>query len=149
MAMIAQEWSIQAMAVELGIARNTLARAIDRLEVKPVREEVVGNRTNRFYRMRDVCGIKGDGDRLDPAQERAMLDKQRREKLEIETAELEGRLHDRDECKAAAIGVWMVARETMMAAPARMGVDRETEAKMEDEIRDALETARKKLGATD
>jgi hypothetical protein len=80
----AQEWTVLGLSVELGIDRVVLGKKLKGL--KPAREDG----KSRFFYMADVFRHLAHGENLDPQQEAAKLNKARREKLEIEKAELIG-----------------------------------------------------------
>lgn len=79
-------WSVNALSVELGLDRRSLARRLEGLE--PAEQKIVGRRTERLYRMRNVFGhlMTADGERLDVNAERVKLARCQREKIEFELA---------------------------------------------------------------
>jgi len=85
-------WTLNALAVELGRDRRSLARALDGLQ--PDESRQVGARTERKYRLVRVIehlyARAPDGDELDPAKERARRDKEAADKLALENAETRG-----------------------------------------------------------
>lgn len=96
--MQAKLWSLNALAVELGRDRRSLARILESLP--PDEEETSkSGRVSRRWRMARVVGHLIDGERgvdgegsLDLNQERARLARAQREKTELEVAVTRGEL---------------------------------------------------------
>ncbi len=87
-------WTLNALAVELGRDRRSLARALEGLEPDECRQ--AGSRTDRKYRLVRVIehlyARDPGGEELDPAKERARKDKEAADKLALENAETRGDL---------------------------------------------------------
>lgn len=130
--MTPQTWTINALSVELGIDRRSLARRLEGLS--PMSERKIGRRTERLYRMRDVFAhLQSSGeDKLDINVERARLAQLQGEKLQIEIAEVRGRLISTDAVVEHWSGMVTEARGKLLALPARatLMVVRKTEAEI-------------------
>lgn len=87
--MIAQEWTISGLSVELDRDRRTIARAIGKGNVRPVREDGRA----KHYRMADVVtALFATGGELDLEQERALLAREQSRKLKRENDVEEGKV---------------------------------------------------------
>jgi phage terminase Nu1 subunit (DNA packaging protein) len=134
----AQNWSLRALSVELNVDRTVLARKLKGLE--PTGKE---GRFNTYY-MADVVAHLYAADKLDPAQESAKLNKSRREKIDLEKAELEGELVGIEEVAEIWTDVCTNVKTKMLAIP--NGVSRElmacaSLAEMQTELTKAIKAA--------
>jgi phage terminase Nu1 subunit (DNA packaging protein) len=86
--MIAQDWSINGLSVELKMDRRTVAKIIDESDV-----ESAGNKGNyKTYRMAAVVNAMLGSDELDLQQERAKLAVEQTRRLQLKNDQEEGRL---------------------------------------------------------
>ena len=89
--------------------------------------------------------VLGTGERLDPAQEKAQLDRVRREIAELERARIEGSLTEVSIVNRALTDIGTSLREALLAIPGRVASPlaaetdaRQIEHRLTTEIRDAL-----------
>lgn len=117
--MTPRRWTISALSVELGIDRRTLARRLEGLD--PIEEKVVGQRTERTYRMRDVFK------HLSALEQRPSLDDERRkltilqqERLRIEIEAKQGSLIDLQVAREEWGDACRNIRQRLLAIPSRV-----------------------------
>jgi len=87
MAYTAQDWTVSALAVELGIDRRTIGKKVS--DIEPTR--IKG--TYKYYRMSEVARVVfGEGGSGDLNAERTRLAKAQADKTELEVKQLTGEL---------------------------------------------------------
>ena len=111
MAMQATDWSITGLATELKMSRERIARAVENIE--PVRE--AGK--VKYYRMAEAVRALFEVEDLHPAEERAKLDRARREKVELELAARRGELVEVGDVEEAWSKRVIAVRARMLAMP--------------------------------
>ncbi len=123
MAMTAQHWSISGLSVELKLDRRTLAKRLQGLE--PDSED----KRAKYYLMASVIEhlyINSENEKLDLAQEQALLAQARRKKIEAENDLMSGQLCNTDEmigyvvkqistCKSKLLAIPQQAHEVLQA----------------------------------
>jgi phage terminase Nu1 subunit (DNA packaging protein) len=144
MSLIPSEFTMSALSVELGIGQRTLARKIGALP--PHRTD--GRR--RYWRLAAVLShLEREGGaregKLDPAQERARLDRARRQRAELDAAVRRGELVESASVAAAAFSLARGVRDAILSVPSRLASilaaesnAARVEARMTDELRAAL-----------
>jgi len=115
-------WTLNALAVELGRDRRSLARSLEGLE--PDESRQVGARTERKYRLVRVIehlySRVPDGGDLDPAKERARPHKDAADKLALENAETRGDIA-RVSVMAREVGAMLADhRQNALGIPAKL-----------------------------
>ena len=137
--------SINELANMTGRDRRTVARRLESLPSKPGANRAKLYDT-RAALQRIIAPTGADGEQLDPAQEKAALDRARRELVELD---VQRRRRDLVEVEAV-ISAWstqvQIAKSRMMALPARLAPDmvratdqREAERHIRREINAVLE----------
>ena len=111
MSITRKKWSISAMAVELDIDRRRVGVAAS--ECTPAG----GNGRGATYWLREVVRSLYDREDLNAGEEKALLDRARRLKVELEIAEKEAKLLDADAVKEEWSRLVMNFRARMLALP--------------------------------
>ena len=113
--------SVNYLADITGKDRRTIGKRLSPLVATPG-----PNRSNQ-YESREVLpllyGGTDDGERLDPQQERARLDAERRRELEMRNARAAGELLPFDEVSAAWSEQIAIAKGRFLSMPARVSAD--------------------------
>jgi len=137
MAMQAQDWTISALAVELGKDRRTIATRLQDIEPSVIKGNV------RKYRMLDAVNavfglVSGD---LDLTAERARLAKAQADKTELEVAEKTGQLIPAEEIEAMWCDISSSIKAKMIGLPVKVarvavaaGSIKEIETAVTDEV---------------
>lgn len=143
--MIRQQWSVNALSVELQLDRRQLAKRLEGL--KPASETTNARGTDRLYHMADVVQhlYSNSEGHLDPARERAALDRVRREEIEQRLAVKAGTLIEGESYRSALSTVLKVVAATLEDLPDRMerqahlpGPAVEVAVRVTDELRELL-----------
>ena len=111
MSMTRQKWSVSAAAAELQLDRRRVAGALD--DTAPA-GTAQGHPT---YWLADIVRALFDKSGLNPTEEKAKLDRARREKVELEVGELSGKLLDAEAVKEEWSRLVMNFRARMLALP--------------------------------
>ena len=111
MSITRKKWSISAMAVELDIDRRRVGVAAS--ECTPAG----GNGRGATYWLREVVRSLYDREDLNAGEEKALLDRARRLKVELEIAEKEAKLLDAEAVKEEWSRLVMNFRARMLALP--------------------------------
>ncbi len=115
MAMVAQHWSLSALAVELGKDRRFVGKLLEGLT--PASSDGRGPK----YLMRDVVGAMTEGGDLDATQERARKDKALADKTEIQVLQMRDELLPSDEVARAWGDHITAARSRLLTMGATLG----------------------------
>lgn len=120
--MISKDWTLSALAVELGVDRRSLARRLEGLT--PVSESTKGKRTERLYKLAAVVAHLYERERpgLELNDERAKLAVLQQQKLELEIAELRGELVRVPAVEARWQELLATIRAKLLAMPAKLAV---------------------------
>lgn len=144
--MIAKDWTLSGLSVELGIDRRTLAKRLEGLT--PASQRRVGKRTERYYRMAAVLEhlANPEGETLDLTQERAKLARLQSQKIEIELGLLRGEVVRMPIVEQHWQGMVAAMRARLLALPARAAAMvsapeklQQTTSTLQDLIHEALE----------
>ena len=109
--------SINQLAALTGIDRRTITKRCESLTSKP------GPNRAKLYNSADALrAIYGsaDGARLDPQQERAALDKARREQIEVESRRKAGELLEADRVGRIGAAIITNAKAQLLALPSKL-----------------------------
>lgn len=112
--MIAQEWSMSALSVELGLDRRTLGKILEGVE------PCGGDGRGPKWRLRDVVAKMVGSGELDATQERARKDKALADKTELQVAEMARRLLPADEVSQIWGDHITACRAKLMAMPSTL-----------------------------
>lgn len=114
--------SVNYLADLTGKDRRTIGRRLGALVATPG-----PNRSNQYESQEALSALYGndddDGARLDPQQERARLDAERRHELELRNARAHGELLPREEVAAAWSEQIGIAKGRLLSLPARVSAD--------------------------
>ena len=132
--------SVNQLASLAGMARATVSKRLEPLASQP------GPKGALLYDSKLALPLLyqiGDGtsDRLDPQQEKAKLDRERRLVVELERQAKEGKLLDRDEVAETWAEVCEIAKGRWLAYPSRMAPEvagLADQRKIEDRLRDGV-----------
>lgn len=127
-----------------GMARATIKRRLDEIPSAPG-----PNRSKLYDSSRALSAIyhggeAGSGETLDPQQEKAKLDQQRRLVVELDRAEREGRLVDIETVAAEWEQAGEIFKSRILGIPSRLGaslVGIKTAREIEDTLLAALQSA--------
>ena len=111
--------NISQLSEMTGFDRATISKRLAHLEFEP------GNKRAKFYKCPDALAILykfgiDDTERLDPQQEKARLDRERRLIAELDRQQKERKLIDADEVKDDWMSVVSVTRSRFLALPSRI-----------------------------
>ena len=111
--------SISQLAEMTGFDRMTISKRLEHMKHEP------GNKRAKLYETRDALPIlykfgAVDSERLDPQQEKAMLDRERRLIVELDRQVKEGKLVDIDQVENGWISVVSVIKGRFLAFPSRI-----------------------------
>lgn len=111
--------SINELAELTGIDRRTVKSRLESLDV------TTGQRGAHLFESRQALPLLylASGERLDPAQERAALDKVRRRQIEMQNLKSEGELIPKDEVAAAWSSQVLIAKGRLLSLPSRVSGD--------------------------
>lgn len=117
--MQAKLWTINGLATELRIDRRALARKLEGLKPAKATQRTDGS-TIRYWFLADVAEhlqrpSHGGTEELDPARERALLDRARREAQELQNSEARGKLIPSEVVVLLGIGLVKAARAKFLA----------------------------------
>lgn len=120
--MISKDWTLSALAVELGVDRRSLARRLEGLT--PASESTRGKRTERLYKLAAVVAHLYERERpgLDLNDERAKLAVLQQEKLQLEIAELRGELVRVPAVEERWHELLAAVRAKLLALPAKLAI---------------------------
>lgn len=132
------------LAAYLDVSVRTLRDLIAR-GIVPKGADLDAARKGYLRHLREVAANRVPTGALDPAQERAALDAERRRELELKNGEREGRLIDADEVGNTWTNLVLVAKARLLSIPSRVAYDvvrttdlREAEKLLKGAIHDAL-----------
>ncbi len=108
MSMTRQEWSLNAASVELKVDRRRIAAALDGVE------RAGGTEKRPTYWLADIVRAIYDREDLNPSEEKAKLDKVKREREELKLATEQGLLVATSEVKAKWYGLVMNFKGKML-----------------------------------
>jgi len=108
--------SITALSQLTGMDRRTITERLRELPHKP------GPRNGKLYSGREALRLlRGeDGEHLDPSQEKAQLDRERRLLVEMERRQKEGELIPASQVEAAWTGYVATTKSRLMSLPSRL-----------------------------
>ena len=139
------ELSINQIADLTGMDRTTVSKRLKNMEYRD------GAKRARLYETRNALPVLyglgvADGERLDPQQEKARLDKERRLIVELERQQKEGKLVDLDVVRDDWVASVNIAKGRLLALPSRLAPElvtltdiRKTEDMMRAQLTEVLE----------
>jgi len=117
-------WTLNALAVELGHDRRTLARKLEGLA--PDDETAHGGRVTRRWRLRRVVehlyAAPAHGE-LNPAQERARRDAEQADRIAMQNAVMRGGLLLREDVVREVGGYIDACRQRLLGLPGRIAAE--------------------------
>ena len=128
--------SINQLSELTGIDRRTVKTRLESVNA------ITGERGAYLYETREALPLLylASGERLDPAQERAALDRVRRRQIEMANEKAEGNLIPKEEVAAAWTEQILIAKGRLLSLPSRVSSDllrTKTQRDMEQRLRDA------------
>lgn len=141
---------IQELSELTGYNRAAVRRAIDRVGLQPAASDAAaaaGFRSNSITFNSELAlrALYGEAEALDPSQEKAALDRTRRELAELQLAERRHEMVPADAVRTAITSAAMQVRSQLMALPSRLAADltsmqsmRSIEKLLSEEINSAL-----------
>jgi len=119
---------IQELSELTGQSLAAVRRAIQRVGLQPASPEATsaaGFRSNSTAYNSELAllAIYGEAEALDPSQERAALDRTRRELAELQLAERRGEMLPAEPVRTAITSVAMQVRSQLMALPSRLSAE--------------------------
>ena len=119
--MQARLWTLNALAVELGRDRRTLARLLEDLPPDDAQTDTAGREHRRWRLARVIEHIYASTDELDLNAERARLAKAQADKTEIENEVRAGRLLEQDRVIREVGDMLAAFRARVIAIPDAVG----------------------------
>lgn len=115
-----REWTLQGLADEFQVSREKMGKMLAGLKSRRV--EFHGQREHHYFIMKDVIEhimTEGAG-KLNPQQEAARLNKERRIKVELENAELRGELCRTDDVRKMWFNIITNAKTKLRGLPHKL-----------------------------